>query len=425
VWIATSAWALDPIAVLSPSDVPAGWGNSFGSSVAICGNYLVIGAPRDPWYNGDAMGAVYVFRRQGPVWIEQAKLTAPDTGWEHQLGYSVAIDGDVVIAGAPRYFPTFPYSSGPGAAYVFRRNDHGTPDDPTDDTWTQEAKLTAPDPQQGQLFGISVAINGDVIVAGKPYNGNLGSAEVFRWTGSAWLYEASLVGLNAQGGDGFGSSLDIDGNRIVVGAYWNDLGIGSAYLFAQVGTKWVELDKLTASDRAPGDFFGSSVTVSGVYVVVGAPGDDGVGPASDSGSAYVFQASSSFEWTEQGKLTASDATRYDNLGSGVSTDGDIVVVGKYLFKRHDSQWNEVDKFFGIVAGGGVAVSGKYAVVGTSVYAVRERHSLQDFASFQRCFTGSMGASLSSICIPFDLNENGRVDLVDFEDFVGTFVGPQD
>jgi len=73
-----SALALDPIAVLAPNDVPPNFGTGFGRSVAISGNYIAVGAPDDSWMNGNAVGAVYVFRRVGANWVQQAKLTPPD-----------------------------------------------------------------------------------------------------------------------------------------------------------------------------------------------------------------------------------------------------------------------------------------------------------------------------------------------------------
>ena len=131
---ARTALGLDPITTLNPRDVPPGWGNSFGWSVAIGGNYIVVGARHDPWYNGDATGAAYVFRRQGPRWLQEAKLTPSDPTWEGQLGYSVAIDGDVIVAGAPSWSFDACDARRPGAAYVFRRSDQRTPEDPSDDT---------------------------------------------------------------------------------------------------------------------------------------------------------------------------------------------------------------------------------------------------------------------------------------------------
>lgn len=442
--VCAAAPALDPIAILSPSDVPAGYGNAFGSSVAISGDYLVIGAPRDPWYNGDATGAVYVFRRQGRAWVEQAKLTAPDTGWEYQLGYSVAIDGGVIVAGAPRWeFSACGFGGGPGAAYVFRRDGNGTPDDPTDDTWSQEAKLTL-DPQLPQRLGMSVAISGDVIVVGTECGGTTektteGSAEVFRWNPGApepWVHEASLTGSKMQGRYGFGLSLDVDGDRIVAGSYWNDDGPGVAYVFVRNGTAWVEEDILTPSDHTTPDSFGWSVSISSGSVVVGAVGTNEAG--SHSGSAYVFARDYSDMWVEQAKLIAPDGAAHDEFGYSVGIDGELVLVGKpgdplgnaannfmaYLFDCDGSQCTKVDTLVSFDAlAPRVGIDGKYAIVLDQVFAVREHRSLTDFARFQTCFTASSAQGLSPTCQPFDLTGDGRVDLSDFEDLVGTFVGP--
>ncbi|MCG7850787.1 MAG: PEF-CTERM sorting domain-containing protein, partial [ANME-2 cluster archaeon] len=114
---------------------------------------------------------------------------------------------------------------------------------------------------------------------------------------------------------------------IVVGAYGDDDGgscSGSAYVFTRSGTTWTEQQKLTASDPAVNDLFGNSVSVDGDTIVVGVLFDDDGG--SLSGSAYVFTRSGT-TWTEQQKLTASDATAGDHFGCSVSVDGDTIVVG--------------------------------------------------------------------------------------------------
>jgi hypothetical protein len=115
---------------------------------------------------------------------------------------------------------------------------------------------------------------------------------------------------------------------VVVGSYADDhaggFDSGSAFVFVRAGGVWTEQTKLTASDAAASDLFGLSVSVSGDTVVVGAYGDDDAG--SDSGSAYVFVRSGGM-WTEQTKLTASDAAASDNFGQSVSVSGDTVVIG--------------------------------------------------------------------------------------------------
>jgi hypothetical protein len=106
----------------------------------------------------------------------------------------------------------------------------------------------------------------------------------------------------------------------LVGAWYDDHpcceGAGSAYVFVRNGTSWTEQQKLTASDASTGDFFGGSVAISGDTVLVGAYGDNHSG-SSNAGSAYVFVRSGT-TWTEQQKLTAADATLDDTFGASVA-----------------------------------------------------------------------------------------------------------
>ncbi|MCK4653795.1 MAG: FG-GAP repeat protein [Candidatus Cloacimonetes bacterium] len=190
--------------------------------------------------------------------------------------------------------------------------------------WDNEQKLTASDGAEDDHFGHSVSINGDYAVIGAYWdddNGtNSGSAYIFHKSGTSWSEQAKLIASDGAFVDMFGWSVSIDGDYAVIGAYWDDNGSGSAYIFHRSGTTWTEQAKLTASDGADYDYFGSSVSISGDYAVIGANYDD------ESGSAYIFLRSGTI-WTQQAKITASDGSDYDLFGSSVSIDGDYTVIG--------------------------------------------------------------------------------------------------
>ena len=352
--------------------------------------------------------------------------TGSQTGFYSQLGYSVDIDVDVIVAGAPRWaFKTCGFDR-TGSVYVFRRDDQGTPDDPTDDTWPEEAVLTVADPRISEFFGMSVAVSGDVIVVGG-ICGN--TVEVFRWDGQAWLHEDSLVAPDTALGDNLGSSIDVDGDRIVAGAYGDDERRGSAHVFARSKGKWTHEAKLTTLGANPIDDFGQAVSISAYSVLVGSPHSDDAGPS--SGSAFVFSRNDDGNWLEQAKLSAPEPAAIQTFGSAVGIDDDLILVRtrgdpwSHLFKHRESDWENEDGLVGIaeVPTGALGLDGNYAVVVTHVYAVRNRHALRDFAGFQNCFRQSVDTEPSPMCQPYDITADGIVDLDDFENFIGTFVGP--
>lgn len=416
-----NANALDPIARLAPSDVPA----QAARAAAISGDYIALGAPLDP--SGYDAGAVYVFRRLGPTWIEQAKLTVPDPQRNDQLGYSVAMEGDVIVAGAPHEIYPFPGNSGPGAVYVFRRDNSGTPEDPWDDTWAFETKLTVEGEPHWSLLGYSVAISDEVIVAGRPLalHGGPGSAEVFGLVSGQWVHERSLNGSDAHEGT-TGWSVDIEGPRVVMASRRYEEDPGGVYVFKHDGLDWVEETKLTASDGA---VLASQVAITQNYVVAGAPGVDDMGPNSNTGAAYVFERSYDRFWTESERLTV----KPDDLaafGQSIACDDGACLIAKdgfwghgvwgQLFEKTDGQWVETEQLAGTDHPYRIAFSGPYAVIHGHVYIVRDRKSLHDFGDFQNCF-GKY--SDFTTCNNFGLGEDHEVDLARFEEFMATFGGP--
>ena len=198
-------------------------------------------------------------------------------------------------------------------------------------TWTQQQKLTAADRANLDRFGRRVSISGDYAIVAAYWDddrGNdSGSAYIFTRSGTTWTQQQKLTASDGQGGDNFGFSVSISGDYAIVGAAFDDgqsSNTGSAYIFTRSGTTWTQQQKLTASDEQNGDDFGASVSISGDYAIIGA---DEVG--SSTGSAYIFTRSGT-TWTQQQKLTASDAASGDHFGFSVSISGDYAIVGAYL-----------------------------------------------------------------------------------------------
>ena len=325
--------------------------DNFGWSVAISGDYALVGAYTDNIGANADQGSAYVFVRSGSSWIQQAKLTATDGAGNDLFGVSVAISGDYALVGA--YGDDIGANASQGSAYVFVRSGS---------SWIQQAKLTATDGAGNDLFGVSVAISGDYALVGAygddiGANASQGSAYVFVRSGSSWIQQAKLTATDGATNDLFGFSVAISGDYALVGAYQDDIGAntqqGSAYVFVRGGGTWTFQQKLTASDGAASDYFGNSVAISGDYALVGAYFDD-IGANTSQGSAYMFIRSGS-SWTQQQKLAANDGATFDNFGISVAISGDYALVGAnfddigtntnqgsaYVFKYTGFGWSSV------------------------------------------------------------------------------------
>jgi hypothetical protein len=316
-------------------------GDLFGQSVAIGGDTVVVGAQYDSTGGNANHGSAYVFVRPQEGWMDMSetiKLTASDrTGFDY-FGSSVAIDGDTVVVGADH--DEIGGNAYQGSAYVFVRPVGGWIG-----TLTESAKLTASDGAGYDFFGQSVAISGNTVVIGADHdeigvNTWQGSVYVFEQPQGGWTDMTERAKLTASDGaedDYFGRSVAISGDTVVVGAVFGDIGgnadQGSAYVFVRPQEGWMDMTqsaKLTASDGAWGDEFGQSVAIGGDTVVVGAYVDD-IGEHVAQGSAYVFDRPQEgwLDMTQSAKLTASDGTGGDFFAVSVAIDGDTLVVGAY------------------------------------------------------------------------------------------------
>ncbi|MBL8208570.1 MAG: FG-GAP repeat protein, partial [Blastocatellia bacterium] len=297
--------------------------DSFGSSVAISGDTIVIGAYGDDnGFNSD-QGSAYVFTRSGTTWSQQAKLTVSTGVANDWFGYSVAISGDTALIGAP--LDDFGSTVNQGSAYVFTRS--GV-------TWSQQEQLNATDAADSDNFGFAVALQGETAVIGAPADdvnstSDQGSAYVFVRSSSTWSPQQQLSAGDGASGDLFGYAVAISGETAMVGAPQDDVNgnvnQGSAYVFVRSNATWSQQAMLTASDGTGGDTFGNSLAISNEMAVIGAPTND-VGGSPDQGSAYVFTRSGA-TWSQQQQLIASDGAGSDSLGSGVAISGFTAIVG--------------------------------------------------------------------------------------------------
>lgn len=322
-----------------------------------------------------SMGVGFVMAVAGiAATSQQARLVGSDTRAGDSLGFSVAISGSSAVAGAIG-------RAGGGAAYVFTRSGS---------SWKQQDELRGSDTAPGDWFGYSVAISGSTIVVGAPHHhgsGTNGAAYVFAKSGTKWVQRFEVrspsagesvaidgttiaigdansagtgvgaVDIYVRSGpswshqvtiksgvpnDGFGTSISLSGNELAVGANSGGSALGHIYVYGRTGATWRRQATLTGSDTAALDDFAQSVAISGTTVAAGSPLH-----ANGQGAVYVFVKTAS-GWSQQAKLTESSPIAGDMFGWAIGISGNEAVAGAYqrggtgaafTFLRKGSAWS--------------------------------------------------------------------------------------
>ena len=309
--------------------------DSFGFSAGVSGDCIAVGAFLADGATAHT-GAAYVFRWNGGAWVEEQKLFASDGANRDHFGVSVAIDGDVVVCGAPER------SDLQGVAYVFRRTGNG---------WVEEQRLTPSGDPPHARFGSDVDVCGDVIVIGAPGFDDRGAAYVFRYDGTTWGHEATLTDPNGSRDDSLGISVAVEPDVALVGAYLGDgqqADSGIALVFRRDIGGWQLEQELSASDGASGDSFGVGVGLDGSRAVIGAPTHD------QSGAAYVFRRDFAGTWVEDAQLQRRGDMQGDFFADEVDICGERVIASTFaadslagraaLFRDTGAGWVEQNQF---------------------------------------------------------------------------------
>ena len=317
----------------------------YGRSVAIDGDLVAVGEGGD-----GAIGAVYLYKRQGMIYVPERKLDFPeeipetcpgDFGNCSEFGRSVTIQGNTVLVGA-RFAPVGNLKA--GAVYVFRK--HG-------DLWLNEDKIVSPDPQEGDNFGRALAIQGNIlVVTARKSHDEQGAAYLYIKKGGRWVYTTELVASDTAPGDYFGQSVALQGGIIAIGARNADPeGAGALYVFRKSRDGWEEIAKMTPPGGEEDDQFGFTVAMSGNIIAVGARRANLEG-LENAGAVYLYSVKGDFVEPVT-ILTPGDASEKDEFGQSVAIAGDVIAVGAwkddkkkgsiYLFRREDGNWIEIGK----------------------------------------------------------------------------------
>jgi hypothetical protein len=322
----------------------------FGESVSISGDYAIIGAFAEDTGGGDA-GAAYIFKRDAitGTWLEQTKLTASDRQGSDHYGYSVAIDGRYIIVGS-RLEDTA--GTNTGAAYIYEPVPKSSPKlkydtynkltlSNMDTSYSSTLRYGSRAYDIGSLGTIIIHNPGRYEIATTDNENflTLSSNVTGQTVNQVDLYEyvdvdkteQKLMASDRQASDEYGTSVSLSGNYAIVGSRYEDTGgsnAGAAYIYTRDPSTgiWGSEQKLTASDRQQDDYFGESVSISGDYAIIGAYAEDTRG--SNAGAAYIFKRDTvTGTWSEQQKLLASDGQQDDHYGRSVAIDGNYAIVG--------------------------------------------------------------------------------------------------
>ncbi|NNL21187.1 MAG: T9SS type A sorting domain-containing protein [Ignavibacteriaceae bacterium] len=320
---------------------------SFGSSVAIDNNILIVGGPESD-IQGVNSGAAVVFEKVNGNWVEDTLLLADDGTTAAHFGWAVGVKDNYVFIGADQDPEIGTWA---GAVYIYKR-------DTLTGLWYEFQKIVPGDIQAWYKFGSSISISGNKILIGaRDANSNVGAAYVFRLQDTLWVEEQKLTPSGYVGAEPYiGNSVSIDGDYAIVGAHNDDSGgneSGAAYIFYYDGNEWTQQAKILSSDISSGDKFGFSVSLSGDYVIVGAVSS--FHQTHMTGAAYVFQRQDTL-WVEEVKLVDSSAVTTIAFGFSVSLLNNYALVGvrhdnqngnnsgaAYIFKRVNSNWTKLSK----------------------------------------------------------------------------------
>ena len=375
-----------PEAYLKPSSSRQ---EEFGASVAVAGNLVLVGAPRE-WSCStgvdsvkdagcSSVGAAYLFEFDGTKWNSSTYFKPSHATLGMWFGNVVALSGDAVAIGALNEKSCADGVGGnelddncpsAGAVYIFRN---------TAGEWDQEAYIKAPNSETGFRFGQVLALDGNTLVVGSKHESNCadgigaaygdnncaqaGAAYVYLRTGTQWDLEAYIKQNASEPGRLFGGAIDVDGDRLVVGSVYDSSCAtmidgdqtdtacplsGAAFTFLRSGSTWSAESYFKPSNLEKNDNFGDSVALSGNLMLVSSASEDSCFDGYDaykfdngcdlSGAAYLFQHDGSV-WVERAMIKATNSEANDRFGNAMAIDRSTMAIAA---KFEDSAARQID-----------------------------------------------------------------------------------
>jgi hypothetical protein len=330
VYVYSAHYPFPLLATLTPSD--SKMGKSFGAPVDIdIETGTVVAGAVDDTVNGYMSGSAYVFVKPEDGWkdmTETAKLIPSEGADNDDFGCAVAINRGIIAIGAKS--ADYQFISNSGAVYVYEKPETGWRDT------VETAKLTDPDQERNFYFGSQLDVDSSGVIAASTWNdvngNNSGAVLLFENDGGSWSNIATLTPSDAGEGDYFGKQIKFDGDILAISSNDSVYGLysGAVYIFEKPGTGWTDMNeaaKLIPSDGAESDYFGFSMSISGDYLVAGAPYDND--HADKTGSLYFFEkpATGWENMTETQKITASDWESNEYYSTAVAVSDQLMIAG--------------------------------------------------------------------------------------------------
>ena len=382
------------------------WAQAFGGSLAIGDGQVLVGELR----NQMTSSALYVFEKDASGnWVEAHQIKASDeNGTDDRFGGALALDGTYLLVGAAAK------NGSAGAAYMLMRDGDG---------WAEAARLVPSEmAAAGDGFGSSVALAGNwALISAPNQQEGMGAVYAFqRGTDGTWTQQARLTGSDATAGDGFGTTVALEGGMALIGAPQQNNRAGAVYAFHFADGAWSEMGKLDARGIDNGNRFGSSLALHDGHALVGAPRQN-----SSVGAVLHFSYADG-EWSQVATLMPFDGAR-GRFGEAVAFDGNTAWIGAawtgrrhgsiYQFSRDAQGWSGVQRLAGPdVAsgdrfGGAIALGDGMAVVGL----VGDDYGAGTVVMYERDGDGwTVSNRVSNVQQNFDMVTGGRVACEDGE-----------
>ncbi|MCW1913407.1 hypothetical protein OJ996_07475 [Luteolibacter sp. GHJ8] len=396
---------IDPLIVNTQTLPLPSPGNGYGTAVDLNGNLAAVSALGEPSAPAQNSGAVYVYRKTGTTWAQEARLTSSTPNDNEGFGAAVAIEGDVLAV--VTQFDNSP--SNTSSIQIFRT--FGS-------SWNHQETIQ-PNPLGYYFIGSPIDMDGGVLVVGVP-------GEVFgpSVVGALWVYQVNQGGVTGptkifSSGmvpqEGFGGSVAIKGNQIAAGASWATKdgvqNVGAVYVFSGFGAFWNQQAKLHSPEPTANEAMGTAVAIDTDKILAGAvnrkPG------AYQHGAAYVFTRNGG-SWGHETSIRVNPAIQRNIfLGESVAISGNLLALTAaispldetnriVLYQRIGRTWfrrnNPETEYLGDTRYPKISLDGSAMVAGYSLAGVARAYSLGNANSAQEIavYTGEDTALVETL-----------------------------